>query len=285
MKTFLKALLFATITVLPATSFAAVFISVTVAPPPLPVYVQPVCPGPQFIWTPGYWAYGPDGYYWVPGTWVRAPVVGYLWTPGWWGWSEGVYVWHAGYWAPHVGFYGGINYGYGYTGEGYYGGRWNNGVFVYNRAVNHIDVTYIHNTYNQTIVERHVTVTRISYNGGAGGIAERPTPAQRAYLREEHVAPLPQQVRHQRLAAADRAQLETVNHGQPALAATQRPGFSVAEANSGARRPRHPAQQDRPRVAPVQRPAEPRFEVTHPRAPERSFREAPPGRQAREERR
>ena len=26
---------------------------------------------------------------------------------------------NAGYWGPHVGFYGGINYGYGYGGVGY----------------------------------------------------------------------------------------------------------------------------------------------------------------------
>ena len=24
---------------------------------------------PGLIWTPGYWAYGDDGYYWVPGAW------------------------------------------------------------------------------------------------------------------------------------------------------------------------------------------------------------------------
>ena len=57
------------------------------APPVLPVYVQPPCPQPGWMWTPGYWAYGPDGYYWVPGTWVPAPYVGALWTPGYWGWN------------------------------------------------------------------------------------------------------------------------------------------------------------------------------------------------------
>ncbi len=29
---------------LPAASFAGILVSITVAPPPLPVYVQPVCP-------------------------------------------------------------------------------------------------------------------------------------------------------------------------------------------------------------------------------------------------
>src|SRR5215469_13692677 len=103
---------------------AAVIISVGFAPPVLPVYAQPICPGPGYLWTPGYWAYGPDGYYWVPGTWVVAPAPGLLWTPGYWGWGDGVYVWHGGYWGPHVGFYGGINYGFGYYGTGFVGGRW-----------------------------------------------------------------------------------------------------------------------------------------------------------------
>src|ERR1035441_1880623 len=45
-----------------------------IAPPPIPVYTQPECPGPGMMWTPGYWSYDPDdGYYWVPGTWVMAP--------------------------------------------------------------------------------------------------------------------------------------------------------------------------------------------------------------------
>src|SRR5881396_1615648 len=100
----------------------AVGISVRIGPPVLPVYVQPICPGDGYIWTPGYWAYGPDGYFWVPGTWVAAPEPGLLWTPGYWGWNGGAYLWHAGYWGPHIGFYGGVNYGYGYFGEGYEGG-------------------------------------------------------------------------------------------------------------------------------------------------------------------
>src|SRR5215472_16539030 len=129
----------------------AVGISVHVGPPPLPVYVQPVCPAPGYIWTPGYWAYGEDGYYWVPGTWVEPPVVGVLWTPGYWGWSEGVYIWHGGYWGPHVGFYGGINYGFGYTGVGFAGGFWRGGVYQYNTAVTNVNTTIIHNTYNTTV--------------------------------------------------------------------------------------------------------------------------------------
>ncbi len=106
------------VSLVPASSFAGVFLSITVAPPILPVYAQPVCPGDGYLWTPGYWAYGEAGYFWVPGTWVLAPRPGFLWTPGYWGWGGGFYAWHGGYWGPHVGFYGGVNYGYGYGGVG-----------------------------------------------------------------------------------------------------------------------------------------------------------------------
>ena len=88
-------------------------------PPPIPDYEQPDCPGDDYEWTPGYWGYAQAGYYWVPGVWVLAPYVGALWTPGYWGWDSGRYHWHHGYWGPHVGFYGGVNYGYGYGGDGY----------------------------------------------------------------------------------------------------------------------------------------------------------------------
>ena len=94
---------------------AQIGISVTIAPPVLVEYEQPVCPQEGYLWTPGYWAYGDEGYYWVPGTWVEPPEVGVLWTPGYWGWNNGAYLWNEGYWGPTVGFYGGVNYGFGYV--------------------------------------------------------------------------------------------------------------------------------------------------------------------------
>ena len=109
---------------LAANASVALGISVNFAPPELPVYVQPEIPAPGYIWTPGYWAWSPAGYYWVPGTWVLPPALGLLWTPGYWAFYDGGYLWHRGYWGPRVGYYGGINYGYGYIGRGYDGGRW-----------------------------------------------------------------------------------------------------------------------------------------------------------------
>jgi uncharacterized membrane protein YgcG len=208
----------------PGAAFAQVSIgvSVRIAPPVLPVYEQPVCPGDGYIWTPGYWAYGPDGYYWVPGTWVLAPTPGFLWTPGHWGWGDGVYVWHAGYWGPHVGFYGGVNYGFGYVGVGYEGGYWNHGVFNYNRSVNNIHITNVH-VYNKTVIN-NVTVNRVSFNGGNGGTRARPSATEVAAEREHHVPETSAQSQHEHAAGGNRAQFASVNGGRPTVAATDRPG-------------------------------------------------------------
>jgi hypothetical protein len=205
-----------------APSFAGVSVSVTVAPPVLPVYEQPPCPGDGYIWTPGYWAYGPDGYFWVPGTWATPPTVGLLWTPGYWGWSGGAYIWNAGYWGPHVGFYGGVNYGFGYVGTGYEGGYWRGRQFFYNRSVNNVRITNVH-IYNRTVIN-NVTVNRVSYNGGRGGIDARPTREQERATRERHFAPTGTQMGHEHAAGSNRAFLASENHGRPAIAATARPG-------------------------------------------------------------
>jgi hypothetical protein len=197
--------------VIPAASFAGVFVSVTIAPPPLPVYAQPLCPGEGYLWTPGYWAYGVSGYYWIPGVWVQPPTVGVLWTPGYWGWSGGSYLFHAGYWGPHIGFYGGVNYGFGYTGVGYEGGYWNHGVFAYNRSVNHIG--NFHNVYNRTIVVNHYT--NVSYNGGHGGIEARPSGREEAAFHEQRFEPTHNQQMHFDAAAHDRNQLASFNGGHP----------------------------------------------------------------------
>ena len=185
--TSIRTLVFALVVLaISATSFAQVGISVTIGPPALPVYEQPPCPAEGYIWTPGYWAYGynVDGYYWVPGTWVLAPQPGFLWTPGWWGWGGSAFIFHIGYWGPRVGFYGGINYGFGYFGNGFEGGRWDNDHFFYNRSVTNVNVTNIHNVYNTTVIN-NTTVNRVSYNGGNGGINARPTPEQELQPRGE----------------------------------------------------------------------------------------------------
>jgi WXXGXW repeat (2 copies) len=215
-----------------------VVVTVGFAPPVLPVYVQPPCPDADYIWTPGYWAWDGDDYYWVPGTWVLAPQPGFFWTPPYWGWGGGGYRFFPGYWGPQVGFYGGIVYGFGYFGVGYQGGRWENGHFFYNRAVNNVNVTIVHNVYNTKIVNSNIRTTRVSFNGGSGGVNARPTAQEEAYGRERHVEATAAQNQHIEAARSNQQLRATYNHGKPPVAATAKPGeFSgghVVAARSGA---------------------------------------------------
>jgi hypothetical protein len=208
---------------LPAPAAAQISFSVTIGPPPLPVYEQPPIPAAGYIWVPGYWYYGPYGYYWVPGTWVQPPDVGLLWTPGYWGWSGGFFVWNPGYWAPQIGFYGGVNYGFGYFGHGYDGGYWRGNRFYYNREVTNITNVHIENVYSRTVVN-NTTVNRISYVGGPGGIKAQPTAEEERVAHEHHTQLTSAQLQH-RTEAAGRPELAaSVNHGKPTIAATSRSG-------------------------------------------------------------
>jgi WXXGXW repeat (2 copies) len=203
-------------------SLAQVGISVAFGPPALPVYEQPICPVDGYLWTPGYWAYGDGDYYWVPGTWVEAPEVGFLWTPGYWGWGGNAFLFHEGYWGPHVGFYGGIDYGYGYGGRSYEGGRWENNHFYYNTSVNRVNGATFHNTYDTRI--ENTTVNRVSYNGGNGGVNARPSAQEDTYGRESHTGPVAAQNQHAQEARSDPELRASANQGKPAIAATSKPG-------------------------------------------------------------
>lgn len=190
-------------------------------PPELPQYDQPPCPQDGDIWTPGYWAYAqPSGYYWVPGAWVQAPYTGALWTPAYWGWRDGRYAFYRGYWGRHIGFYGGINYGFGYVGTGYQGGYWRGNEFAYNTAVNHVDTMRVHNVYNYRIT--NVSETRISYNGGSGGVRYQPRVSEVYAIREEHTAPMTAQLQMRQTAMSNRATFYNVNHGHPTTAVETR---------------------------------------------------------------
>src|SRR5215831_7740120 len=179
-------LLLAATMLVPQAAFGDVAISIRIGPPALPVYTQPPCPVEGYLWTPGYWAYGPEGYYWVPGVWVAPPRPGLLWTPGYWGFGDGVYLWHAGYWGPHVGFYGGVNYGFGFYGTGFAGGIWAGNVFRYNTAVVNVNTTIVRNVYvDRTVIRNTTVVNRTSFNG-AGGIQARPTVQEQSFAREQH---------------------------------------------------------------------------------------------------
>ena len=155
-------------------------------PPPLPVYVQPTAPADGYMWVPGYWSLNRYGFFWVPGAWVLAPYAGALWTPGYWGFSNGIYLWTPGYWGPHVGFYGGINYGFGYNGLGYVGGYWKRDRFYYNRSVTNVNVTRVTNVYNHTVVVNNVDNRRVSYHGGPSGIRRTADPRELAARTDRH---------------------------------------------------------------------------------------------------
>lgn len=260
-----------------AKASAQVAISVSFGPPALPVYEQPVCPGDGYIWTSGYWAWDPDydDYYWVPGTWILAPEVGYLWTPPWWGWENGAFLFHEGYWGPVVGFYGGINYGFGYFGAGFVGGRWDHDHFFYNRSVMNVNVTVIHNVYEERV--NNLVVNHVAYNGGPGGIDARPTPQEEQAARERHVGPVAAQEQLMRTARSNPDLRASQNHGRPPIAATPKPtefrgnGVVAAReaggeyhppANRGNAQPRAESSAGRPAahpndLAPLERPAAP----------------------------
>jgi len=266
-------------------------------PPPLPEYAQPPAPDPDSLWTPGYWGYAPTGYYWVPGAWVAAPYSGALWTPGYWGYSGGYYHLHHGFWGPHIGFYGGVNYGFGYVGLGYQGGYWNGPHFFYNQYANNINISlnvgFAHNIYqhnvtdiNNTVINNRVvnnttynnttinnrTISNVSYNGGSGGIQARPRPAELAVLREPRVAPMAAQVQVQRQAASNPQQFYSHNQGRPALVAAPR----VLAADRVAAPPHTTAEIQRaPNGVPVRREA-PALAAR----PEAARPEAAPGRPA-----
>ena len=208
---------------LSALSPAQFRVAITFGPPAIPVYEQPVCPGDGYIWTPGYWYWDDDAedYYWVPGTWVLAPEVGFFWTPGWWGWGGSAFEWREGFWGPEIGFYGGINYGFGYFGEGYEGGRWDNGHFFYNRSVNNVDVTIIHNVYEARVNVRNEN--HVSFNG-PGGVDRRPTSREQAASSARHLPPMSVQAQHVETARKDRELHASANQGRPPVAATQKPG-------------------------------------------------------------
>lgn len=202
----------------PAQSQISFMFSVRVAPPAIPIHDLPETPGDGYIWTPGYWSWDSDfdEYYWVPGTWVRPPRVGYYWTPGYWGWRTGSYNWYPGYWGPRVGYYGGINYGWGYFGSGFSGGNWFGDRFIYRP------------------ITRNYWGNRYSYNG-PGGVRRAPSRYERSFAQQTHMAPLSDQLQHERAARALPDLRASVNRGQPPIKVTRTPGAFVRPANDNRR--------------------------------------------------
>ncbi len=244
-------------------------ISVGLAPPALPVYEQPPCPVEGYLWTPGYWYWGTSGYFWVPGVWVRPARIGFLWTPGYWGFEGGSYFWHGGYWGPHVGFYGGVCYGYGYGGTGFYGGRWDGGAFRYNTAVCRVNTTVIHNTYIDRTVVNNNTVNHSSFNGPRG-VTAQPNAAEQSAMREQHIQATSEQQTHQHSASTNRNQLASANGGHPSTMARGSVGgqrFNAAGHAMNSTRAAHPATMNRAPHANMGRQQAPRQQRTRQAEP------------------
>jgi len=100
--------------------------------------------------------------------------------------------------------------------------------------VTNVNVTNIHNTYNTTVIN-NVTVNKVSYNGGAGGVAAVPTAQEKAAAQESHVAPTPVQRQHVQEAARTPALAAKANGGHPSIAATARPAAFSGPGVVGAR--------------------------------------------------
>jgi hypothetical protein len=263
-------------------------------PPPLPDYDQPPAPADDFMWTPGYWGYADVGYYWVPGVWIRPPFYGALWTPGYWGFYNAKYRFHPGYWGTHIGFYGGVNYGFGYIGVGYFGGYWNGGHFFYNRSVTHVGGN-VTNVYNRTVIYNNhqygaAPGNHISYNGGRGGINVAPRPAEVAAMHEQHIGALPGQVRLHQSAATNPQAAFSMNHGHPATAAQERPlgatrPISVAPSAFQGRPALQQQQQQRMNIQPQPRmqpqPQRQQPQIQQPRMQQPQSRPAPAAAPAR----
>lgn len=78
------------------TMFGQISLGIHIGPPPRPrvVRVQPVAPGPGYVWVQGYW-YPVSGHYrWHDGYWSQPPYGGARWVNP--GYEGGVYM--VGHW-------------------------------------------------------------------------------------------------------------------------------------------------------------------------------------------
>jgi hypothetical protein len=225
----------------PLDGSAEVAVSAAAAPPPLPAEeTQPVAADAGSYWTSGFWYWGGTAYVWVPGAWRRPPAVGLLWTPPYWSFADGRYLFHPGYWGPHVGFYGGINYGFGYFGSGYAKG-----------------------------VAGPAGRSLVSYNGGPGGTTALPNAQEAVAATEAHVPATVLRARAATRVASSPRPVRTaapVQHVAAAQAAAAQAAATHAAATQAAaiKEPAETEAQGSPSVAPrPKRPAAPKAAPRH----------------------
>ena len=71
---------------------------VTQEPPAVRVEAQTVAPGPNYVWTRGYWRWTGTNYVWVSGSWVVRPRPAAVYVEGHWLRRGSRWVWVAGTW-------------------------------------------------------------------------------------------------------------------------------------------------------------------------------------------
>ena len=189
-------------------------------PPAIPAYDQPAPPGADFLWTPGYWAWAKGDYAWIPGSWVRPPRPGLLWTPGYWRWVDGAYGFVPGYWAAKVGYYGGINYGHGYDGQGYVGARWRGETLAFNIARTNVRGLPPTAIYRE---DEPANTNPVAFSGGPGGVQATAGLGDMATARAPHEPPTAAQKLQVAVAEAQPAQRASVSRDHPPIAATVTP--------------------------------------------------------------
>ena len=122
----------------------------------------------------------------MPGTWVMAPEVGLLWTPGYWGWGGNAYMWNHGYLgsAGRLLRWGQLRlwlWGFRLSG------RTLAGRTVLLQPFGDVNVTSIHNVYNQTVID-NMRMNDVMNNGGTGGITACRA-RQKAAAHQQHRPP------------------------------------------------------------------------------------------------
>lgn len=73
-------------------------VMVTQAPPAVRIETQTVSPGPNYVWSRGYWRWNGATYVWVSGGWIVRPRAAAVWVDGHWLRRGSRWVWIAGHW-------------------------------------------------------------------------------------------------------------------------------------------------------------------------------------------
>ena len=85
---------------LAAPSFAQVGVGIYIhrTPPPLRVETPPPSPGPDYVWTEGYWNWDGGRYVWIGGRYIERHGHYGHYVVGRWDWRHGHWEWIPAHW-------------------------------------------------------------------------------------------------------------------------------------------------------------------------------------------